>query len=344
MDDRDALLESLKIDREAKSEQPVARRGLWLALAVLMILGSGAALAFFGLRGSDAGNVAQTSSIPASETAPIQTAQAPTSPSLTRPSDRVLNASGYIVARRRATVSAEISGRVQELLFEEGDVVEAGTVLARLDGALVKADLDLSQARVAVSQATVRAAEANYNEAQRVLKRTRSLSSNEFSSEADLTRAQADVEARTADLARARADLRVAELEVVRQRERLDDFTVRAPFAGVVIDKNAQPGEIIFPGSAGGGFTRTGICTLVDMDSLEIEVDVNEAFINRVRSGQRVRAQLDAYPDWDIKAAVIAIVPTANRDKATVRVRIGLEEKDPRILPDMGVKVAFLES
>ena len=119
---------------------------------------------------------------------------------------------------------------------------------------------------------------------------------------------------------------------------------LRAPFAGVVVTKNAQPGEMISPISAGGGFTRTGICTIVDMTSLEIEVDVNEAYIQRVKAGQDVNAVLDAYPDWQIPAEVIAIVPTADRQKATVRVRIGFRERDSRVLRDMGVKVAFLGS
>ena len=138
--------------------------------------------------------------------------------------------------------------------------------------------------------------------------------------------------------------MEVARLEVARQKEIVDDHTVKAPFSGIVTIKNAQPGEIVAPGSAGGGFTRTGICTIVDMTSLEIEADVNEAFIGRIFNDQQVRANLDAYPDWDIPASVIAIIPTANRDKATVRVRIRLDVADSRILPDMGVKIAFYGS
>ena len=175
-----------------------------------------------------------------------------------------------------------------------------------------------------------------------MLARNRTLAEEQFASEAAVTRAEADVEALTAQHARISADLEIARLQVSRQRETVEKHIIRAPFAGVVVDKNAQPGEIISPISAGGGFTRTGICTLVDMDSLEIEVDVNESYIGRVFAGQEVVATLDSYPDWQIPAAVIAVVPTANRDKATVRVRISLGEKDPRILPDMGVKVAFL--
>ena len=177
-----------------------------------------------------------------------------------------------------------------------------------------------------------------------MLERVEQLRPQGLATEAELTESGARVDALDADLKRAQADIAVLEVEIERQRERLEDHTITAPFAGVVTVKNAQTGEIVSPGSAGGGFTRTGICTIVDMASLEIEVDVNEAFIGRVFAGQRVVANLDAYPDWDIPAAVIAIIPTADRAKATVRVRIGIEARDARILPDMGVKVAFLKA
>jgi multidrug resistance efflux pump len=177
-----------------------------------------------------------------------------------------------------------------------------------------------------------------------VLRRVESLEKTDFSSEAQLTEARAAVERLTAALASARAEADVATAQVRSATEQLDLHVIRAPFAGVVTDKAAQPGEVVSPMSAGGGFTRTGICTIVDMESLEIEVDVNEAFIARVAVDQTVNANLDAYPDKDIPAHVIAIIPSANREKATVRVRIGIDAKDPRILPDMGVKVAFRKS
>jgi multidrug resistance efflux pump len=178
-------------------------------------------------------------------------------------------------------------------------------------------------------------------EARRVLARVENLKKTDFSSEASLTEARALVERLTAGLASARAEAEVADYAVQGAREQLALHTIRAPFAGVVTEKTAQPGEVVSPMSAGGGFTRTGVCTIVDMSSLEIEVDVNESFIGRVSAGQRVTATLDAYPEWDIPARVIAIIPSANREKATVRVRIGLDTDDARILPDMGVKVAF---
>ncbi|MEX2963824.1 efflux RND transporter periplasmic adaptor subunit [Microbulbifer sp. TYP-18] len=257
--------------------------------------------------------------------------------------ETVLNASGYITARRMATVSAEVMGLITSVDVEEGMSVTQGQVLARLDDAKAKVNLDFALAQIQVLQARQASILANLEEAQRQRVRFAGLMDKQYSSRAQLTQSEARVESLQAELASARADIEVAEIEVQRQRERLEDHTIRAAFAGVVTQKNAQPGEIVAPSSAGGGFTRTGICTIVDMDSLEIEVDVNEAFIGRVSPGQKVNANLDAYPDWDIPATVVAIIPTADRAKATVRVRIGIDDLDPKILPDMGVKVAFLQ-
>ncbi len=256
---------------------------------------------------------------------------------------QILNASGYITARRKATVSAEITGRIVEIFIEEGTIVEEGQIVAQLDDTLAKVDLDLAKARVRSAEARITEIEVDLAEAKRVLARTEELIKTQNASEAALTKAQARVDTLMSSYERAAVDIEIAKLEVVRQTETVEKHVIRAPFAGVVVDKNAQPGEMISPITAGGGFTRTGICTIVDMDSLEIEVDVNESYIGRVFAGQKVLATLDSYPDWEIPAAVIAVVPTANRDKAAVKVRISLGLKDPRILPDMGVKVAFLK-
>ena len=258
--------------------------------------------------------------------------------------NRILNASGYITARRIATVSAEITGLIKSVLIEEGMGVSQGQVLARLDDAIARADYNLANARVVQARTEVDRIAANLSEAERDLARATELRKNDFATEARVTQAQADLAALKAQLANAEASVDVARYEADRLKERLDDHTIRAPFDGVVTVKAAQPGEIVSPVSAGGGFTRTGICTIVDMTSLEIEVDVNEAFIGRVFEGQTVLANLDAYPSWDVPAEVIAIIPTANRDKATVRVRIAIGVRDDRILPDMGVKVAFLRA
>lgn len=227
----------------------------------------------------------------------------------------ILDASGYVVARRKATVSSKITGKVLEVFIEEGMYVEEGQLLAQLDDRTYKADLEY--------------AESQLKQAQIAFKSTSALIEGKFASPNELKTREAIMEG--------------AQALVNLSKQRLDDMKILAPFSGVVVYKAAQPGEMISPISAGGGFTATGICTIVDMDSLEIEVDVNESFINRVESGQPVVANLNAYPKWDIPSEVIAIIPTADRNKATVRVRIGFLEKDERVLPDMGIRVSFLQ-
>jgi len=255
-----------------------------------------------------------------------------------------LTASGYVVARVRATVAAEVTGRVIEVRIEEGQTVRAGQVLALLDGSLARVEAASAVARANSTQAGVRAAEAQLGEAERDLVRSRSLATAGYVSPASLQSTTSRVSVAAAQLDLTRAQHIAAKSDVNRATTQLARYEIRAPFSGVVIDKAAQPGEIISPLSAGGGFTRTGICTIVDMDSLEIEVDVNEAYVGRVSAGQKVEAVLDAYPGATFPARVIAKIPTASRDKATVRVRIGFDSKDARVLPDMAVKVTFLET
>jgi RND family efflux transporter MFP subunit len=255
----------------------------------------------------------------------------------------VLNASGYVVARRLATVSSKVTGRVTEVLFEEGAEVEAHQLLARLDPSTVRAEYDVAANGLEAARRNLREIEVRLADARRTLERNRSLVERKLVSQAVLDASAAEAAALAARLEAARAEVGVAEAQVGLSRQGLADLEIRAPFKGVVISKDAQPGETVSPMSAGGGYTRTGIATIVDMDSREVEVDVNEAYINRVSARQRVECVLDAYPDWKIPAHVISIVPTADRQKATVRVRIGLDALDPRILPDMGIKVSFLD-
>lgn len=256
----------------------------------------------------------------------------------------VLNASGYVVARRQATVSAKVTGRVQEVLIEEGMQVKEGQLLARLDDTTTRPLYELAQRQLEAARRNLEEVEVRLGEARRNLDRTRKLRADRLVSELQLDQAQSDAAALAARLAALEGEVKVAEGTLRVRAQDLEDLLVRAPFDGVVVSKDAQPGEIVSPISAGGGFTRTGIATIVDMHSREIEVDVNEAFINRVHDGQRAEAVLDAYPGWVIPSHVINIVPTADRQKATVRVRIGFDALEPRILPDMGVKVSFLES
>ncbi len=252
----------------------------------------------------------------------------------------LLNASGYVTARRAATASSKVTGKVVEVLIEEGMKVEKDQVLARLDATNVEAGLRLAQAQMESTRTALDETKPNLDFAQRELKRFTELAARRVVSDSDLRRAEMDARTLEARLARQTAELAVRESEIGQWKQQLDDTIIRASFEGVVTSKNAQPGEMISPMSVG-GFTRTGICTIVDMGSLEIEVDVNESYINRVQSGQAVEATLDAYAGWRIPAKVIAIIPTADRQKATVRVRVGFDQLDPRILPEMGIKIAF---
>jgi RND family efflux transporter MFP subunit len=256
----------------------------------------------------------------------------------------VLNASGYVTARRRATVSSKITGKVVEVNVEEGMAVREGQVLARLDDSTLKAGLALATAQAAAARSGVLENEVRLAEAKVTLARRHQLFADKLVTQADVDAATAEVDSLDARIAASREQVRVTERQIEVERTNLDDTVIRAPFSGIAISKDAQPGEMVSPVSAGGGFTRTGICTIVDMRSLEIEVDVNESYINRVKSEQDVTATLDAYPDFPIPARVITMVPTADRQKATVLVRIGFKQLDPRILPDMGVKVTFLRN
>ena len=253
----------------------------------------------------------------------------------------VLNASGYVTARRQATVSSKTAGQIIEIAIEEGMEVTAGQVLARLDASNLELSLGLAEAQTAVARKAVLEAEAQLAEARLRQGRTRRLVEEQVAGQADLDQVNGEVATLEARIERQQEDIRVSERQADVIGQQIEDMVIRAPFDGVITAKNAQPGEMMSPIAGGAGFTRTGIGTIVDMTSLEIEVDVNEAYINRVSPGQPVDAVLDSYDDRTIPARVIAIIPTADRDRATVRVRIGFEELDPRILPDMGVKVSF---
>lgn len=335
--DKSELLQQLKIDRK---QSPVSTgMNVWqvlLLMAVAIAIAVWLTLSYFVKPASINPPSAQ---LPSTSSAQFTATEEIKKPQVD-PSDVILNSSGYITARRMATVSSEVMGLITQVNVEEGMKVEQGQILATLDSRLADVNLDYAQAQLAVLNARRKAILVNLNEAkinyQRILKNT-------YSSEAQRTSGYAAQQSLMANVESANADILVAKIETRRQQERLDNHTIRAPFSGVVTQKNAQPGEIVSPSSAGGGFTRTGICTIVDMSSLEIEVDVNESFIGRVYPGQKVRASLDAYPDWDIPASVIATIPTADRAKATVQVRIEIELQDPRILPEMGVKVGFLK-
>jgi RND family efflux transporter MFP subunit len=321
------LLKELRIDRDASADAPPSRLRLWLGLGagvlVLAVL-----LAWFFSRDK-----------------PVEVAVAAARPMpATSAGASVLDATGYVTARRQATVSAKITGKVQDVRIEEGQRIEAGEILATLDDSEARVDVELRRAQVAAARAQLDEARAAAANADRESKRQEDLAERKLTSVSALDAARTQSEALRARVSSQASGVRVAEEALQAAQVQLDNTIVRAPFAGVVTVKAAQPGEMISPISAGGGSIRTGIGTIVDMDSLEIQVDVSEAYINRVRPGQAVEAVLNAYPDWRIPATVIAIVPTADRSKATVKVRIALGVKDARIVPEMGVRVAFLES
>lgn len=317
-------LDSLQIDREDAPRS--GGKGAWIALAVVVALA--AVLVAWRLLRSDA--------------VPVRTALVETGTGGPAGASAVLNASGYVTARRQATVSSKFTGKVIEVLVEEGMRVEKDQVLARLDASQIRPSLALAESRLAAESASLAEIDSLLREARLRRERVRRLVDQGISTDSERDAVEAEVGSLEARLAAQGHRVRAGESEVRIARQNLEDTVIRAPFAGVAVSKNAQPGEIISPMSAGGGFTRTGISTIVDMSSLEIEVDVNEAYIQRVQPGQKVEATLDAYRDWPIPARVITTIPTADRQKATVTVRIGFESLDPRILPDMGVKVAFL--
>ena len=321
--DREAL-SSLKIDRP---DEPPRRSWAGLVLGILLLVITGGGVAMWVASGTSVAVMA----------APVEAVES-------SGRSTVLNASGYVTARRQATISSKVTGKVVEVLIEEGMRVDEGQLLARLDAATPEASLRLAEAQSAAAKEALAETRVRIAEARRDLARAENLEREGVASPGDRDDAQAELDALQARLALQARQQEVADREVALARQQLDDTEIRAPFAGVVVSKDAQPGEMISPISAGGGFTRTGICTIVDMESLEVEVDVNEAYINRVHADQGAEVILDAYPDWRIPARVIAVIPTADRQKATVKVRIELLERDERVLPDMGVKVSFIES
>ena len=316
-------LAALRLERKPESHTSRPWIG-WLVLAALLLAAGGGAWWWFTRERPIEVEVASVSSRQAG-------AQA-----------SVLNATGYVTARRRATVSSKITGKVVQVNIEEGMAVRAGQVLARLDDETQRATVALAEAQAEAARRNVNESEVRLNEARITLARVTKLVGVGYSTAAEVDAARAAVDSLEARIRAAREQVQVAERQVALERTNLDSTIIRAPFAGIVISKDAQPGEMVSPVSAGGGFTRTGIGTIVDMSSLEIEVDVNESYINRVKPEQAVTAVLDAYPDFQIPSRVITTIPSADRQKATVLVRIGFIQLDPRILPDMGAKVTFL--
>ena len=326
MNDKSALLNQLRIDRES-APVPSGKGRIWLGIGAAIAAAAALAAWSWTRPGALPVHVAAAQAIAGDGAAAAGS---------------ILDASGYVVARRQATVASKITAKMVELDIEEGEHVSAGQIIAKLDDTNVRAALNQASAQLEYAKATLTETQVNLANAQRDYDRQKSLLQGHFVSQAAVDNAQTSVDALRAQLATQRSNVDVVARAMSVAQRNLDDTIVRAPFSGIVTVKAAQPGEMVSPISAGGGFTRTGIGTIVDMDSLEIQVDVNENFINRVRSGQQATAKLNAYPDWQIPAHVIAVIPTADRSKGTVTVRIALDQKDVRILPEMGVRVSFL--
>jgi RND family efflux transporter MFP subunit len=318
-----ADLSSLKIDDSSRSGRGGGKfwRIFSSSLGVLVLVGGGV----FAL-------------LPREPVVEVAAARPASSPE----GETLLNASGYVTPRRRATVAAKITGRVTSVLFDEGMNVQDGQLLATLDDSDAKRALDSAVADRKTAQAAIADLQVQLQYAQINLRRTKELHDAQVQSQDALDISRTNVESLQAKIALAKEQVDASATRIATAQQNVDNCTIRAPFSGVIVSKDAQVGEMVSPLSAGGGFTRTGIATIVDMNSNEIEVDVNEAYIARVQPGQRVTATLDAYPDWQIPSHVRTIIPTADRQKATVKVRISFDRLDPKILPDMGVKVAFL--
>ena len=324
MSDKSHLLDKLKLDRDAARKTPRSRL-LWPVAGIIVLAAAGAG-AFYGLRPADSVVVG------------FAVARAPEAGH----SASLLDASGYVVARRQATVAAKITARVVEVLIEEGQRVANGQIMARLDDSNIHAALIQAEAGLHQAEANLAAARTALADETPIYRRQQDLNGKGWVPDSNLDEERAKFNADREAVAVADKALEVARASLAVAERNQEDTVVRAPFDGIVTVKAAQPGEMVSPISAGGGFTRTGIGTLVDMDSLEVEVDVGESFIDRVRPNQDAQVRLNAYPDQPIAAYVIAIIPTADRSKATVKVRVGFRQKDARILPEMGARVAFL--
>jgi len=239
-----------------------------------------------------------------------------------------ISASGYVVARTKASVSAKVPGRLAYLGVSEGSVVRRGDVIARLEN-------DDYRAAVSAAEARVRQLTVERDQASRDVERATRLHAERVLSDAELENQSARLRSLAAQVDAARAELEVA-------RASFENTIVVAPFDGTVLRKDAEVGEFVAPSTAGGGLTRTAIVTMADLRTLEVEVDVNEAYIAQVKNGQPCLITLDAYPDTSFAGRVRQVVPTADRQKATVQVKVAILDRDPRILPEMGAKVAFV--
>ncbi len=330
VEEKKQLLHELRIERGQREQytESSPRRTGWIvgSIVVVLLLGAAGAAGYYFFMRKPAFEIEEATAV---------------APSADPGATAILQATGYVTARIQATVSAQITGTLTQVLIDDGEHVTKGQVLARLDDTQYRAAYVQAQAGLESAQAALAQYEAQLAQNKRDLVRDEDLVERHLVPVQTVEQARTAVESMASQVATQQKQIEVARANVQSQQVLIDFTTVRAPFSGVITAKAAQVGEVVSPMSAGGGYTRTGVGTIVDMNSLEIEVDVNEAYINRVQANQPATATLDAYPDWSIPAHVIAIIPTADRSKATVKVRVAFDQKDPRILPDMGVRVSF---
>lgn len=324
-DDRTADLQNLSIDR---SERPRSKWRILIWMIVIAAIGGASYIGYFVYFVDDTLQVSSTLAVSAARDSQTES---------------VLDATGFVVARRQASVSSKVPGKVTSVLIEEGMEVQEGQLLATLDDSINRAQLDLARSQLGATRSQLSELNLRYEQATLDSERNERLAEEGVISANELEQSQLNRETLQSAIKVSAENVAVGERTVELQEKYVADMEIRAPFAGIVISKTAQPGEMIAPVAGGGGFTRTGICTIVDMDSLEVQIDVNESYINRVQPGQQVTVQLTAYPDVRMPAEVIAIIPTADRARSTVKVRVGFKQRDDRVLPDMAVKVSFLE-
>jgi RND family efflux transporter MFP subunit len=315
-------LSRLRIERGGATAPRRRRYGGWLILAALLACG-GAVYFYTSSRAAIAVDVAVVT-------------QAYPSQAHTQ-----LNATGYVVAQRKAAVASKATGRLEWLGVREGSVVREGEVLARLENKDVMATLQQAQANVSLSRANLEQGEAEYRDAERALERSSDLLKKNFVSAAAHDVAVARFEKARATIAGLKASIAVSQANVRAAQVGVDQTLIRAPFDGVVLTKNANVGDVITPFSSASG-SQAAVVTMADMSTLEVEADVSEASVGKVKIDQPCEIQLDALPGERFRGSVTRTVPTVDRAKATVNVKVRFIDKDARILPEMSAKVAFL--
>jgi RND family efflux transporter MFP subunit len=255
-----------------------------------------------------------------------------------------VTANGYVVARTRASVSSKVPGRLAYLGVAEGSYVQRGQVIARLENADYEAQVAQAEANLSSNRARLVEAEADREQLDREARRLREIRARntQLISQQEVDAGETRATTATARARSAAAQVTAAQAALRYARVNLQNTEIRAPFTGTVLRKEAEVGEVVAP-SVGGGLTRGAVVTMADLTTLEVDVDVNEAYIARIRTGQGARITLDAYPETSFVGRVRQVVPTADRQRATVQVKVTIVDRDPRILPEMGARVDFIE-